>query len=531
MKTRLLLTLTALLTLARVVCGQGTAFTYNGRLNDNGAPANGNYDLRFTLYDAEVGMNGVAGPLLVTPVAVANGLFSVRVDFGARVFSGPARWLEISVRPVGVGDFTSLAPRQEVTSSPYAIRAASAGTAADVSAGTVVKSLNALQDDVTLAAGANVTITPNGNTLTLAAAGAGGSGIWSVNGNNAYYNAGNVGIGTTTPVAQLQAETGEVKPAVYGHATGAGTGVQGESSTGIGVYASSSSGNGVYATSATASGVEGHSGTGIGVYASSIGGRGVYATSVSGTGVESRSTSGFGVFGASASASGVEGHSGSGFGVYGKSDSGEAGHFDGDVFVGGYLSLEANRTYVHGFDGLGFHWFTYGTDADRMLGLHRNGPNSYDFTVNGATYTKTLTITGGSDVAEPFQMSSGELPKGAVVVIDEENPGRLKLSDTAYDQRVAGIISGANGVNPGLSLRQEGLVEGGQNVALSGRVYVLADAAGGAIKPGDLLTTATTPGHAMKATDHTKAQGAVIGKAMSALKEGKGMVLVLVSLQ
>ena len=68
-------------------------------------------------------------------------------------------------------------------------------------------------------------------------------------------------------------------------------------------------------------------------------------------------------------------------------------------------------------------------------------------------------------------------------------------------------------------------------MALSGRVYVLADASGGAIKPGDLLTTSTTPGHAMRVTDHNKAQGAILGKAMSALNDGKGMVLVLVTLQ
>jgi hypothetical protein len=134
-------------------------------------------------------------------------------------------------------------------------------------------------------------------------------------------------------------------------------------------------------------------------------------------------------------------------------------------------------------------------------------------------------------VAEPFQMSHQEIPKGSVVVIDDENAGQLKLSDRAYDSRVAGIVSGANGINPGVSLHQEGVMEGGQNVALSGRVYVLADASTGAIKPGDLLTTSDTPGHAMKVTNHNHAQGAILGKAMSSLKQGKGMVLVLVTLQ
>ena len=68
-------------------------------------------------------------------------------------------------------------------------------------------------------------------------------------------------------------------------------------------------------------------------------------------------------------------------------------------------------------------------------------------------------------------------------------------------------------------------------VALSGRVYVWADASYGAIEPGDMLTTSTIPGHAMKATDSDRSHGAVIGKAMSSLEKGRGLVLVLVSLQ
>ena len=145
--------------------------------------------------------------------------------------------------------------------------------------------------------------------------------------------------------------------------------------------------------------------------------------------------------------------------------------------------------------------------------------------------TPVLTVTGGADVAEPFPLSTQDIPKGAVVVIDEENPGRLKLSERAYDRRVAGIVSGAGGVQPGITLSQQGVLEGGQNVALSGRVYAQADATDGAIQPGDLLTTSATPGHAMKAGDHARAQGAILGKAMSGLKAGKGLVLVLVTLQ
>ena len=80
---------------------------------------------------------------------------------------------------------------------------------------------------------------------------------------------------------------------------------------------------------------------------------------------------------------------------------------------------------------------------------------------------RVITITGGADLAEPFEMPA-EIPKGAVVIIDDEHPGRLKLSERAYDTRVAGVVSGANGVNPGLTLQQEDKLADGQQVALSG---------------------------------------------------------------
>jgi hypothetical protein len=165
------------------------------------------------------------------------------------------------------------------------------------------------------------------------------------------------------------------------------------------------------------------------------------------------------------------------------------------------------------------------------VALYNTGNNQYMNLFAANATVRTITITGGSDLAEPFKFSSGEIPKGAVVIIDDRHPGQLKISDSPYDTRVAGVVSGASGIHPGIMMHQEGLTEGSDNVALSGRVYVLADATNGAIKPGDLLTTSASPGHAMKVTDHARAQGAILGKAMSGLSDGSGFVLMLVTLQ
>jgi len=106
------------------VHAQGTAFTYQGRLADNGAAANGTYDLRFTLYDALTSGSAVAGPVTNATTSVSNGVFTVTLDFGTGVFPGPARWLEIGVRPGGSANaYTVLTPRQPITATPYSITA------------------------------------------------------------------------------------------------------------------------------------------------------------------------------------------------------------------------------------------------------------------------------------------------------------------------------------------------------------------------------------------------------------------------
>jgi hypothetical protein len=99
---------------------QGTAFTYQGRLNDGTIPANGSYDLTISLFSINSGGSPVAAPLTNSAIAVSNGLFTTTLDFGS-VFGGTNYWLELGVRSNGIGTFATLSPRQAVTPTPLAI--------------------------------------------------------------------------------------------------------------------------------------------------------------------------------------------------------------------------------------------------------------------------------------------------------------------------------------------------------------------------------------------------------------------------
>jgi len=142
----------------------------------------------------------------------------------------------------------------------------------------------------------------------------------------------------------------------------------------------------------------------------------------------------------------------------------------------------------------------------------------------------------GSDFSENFTISDTEgklIQAGTLLSIDPLSEAKLTPTKKAYDKSVAGIISGAKGINTGMVMGQQGtLADGDTPVAISGRVYVLADATKHAITPGDLLTSSNTEGHVQKVKNHRKSKGAIMGKALTSLPKGKlGFVLVLVNLQ
>jgi hypothetical protein len=170
---------------------QGTAFTYQGRLNDGTNPANGSYDLRFTVYDAVTGGSAVGGPLTNTPTAVSNGVFSVVLDFGA-VFPGANRWLEIAARTNGGGSFSLLSPRQPLTAAPYAV---TAGTVTGVVpgaglSGTYGGPVNFVNNANTFSGNGSGLIDLNANNLAIGS-------VPSAALNNAWKTTGNLGTSPT----------------------------------------------------------------------------------------------------------------------------------------------------------------------------------------------------------------------------------------------------------------------------------------------------------------------------------------------
>jgi hypothetical protein len=139
-------------------------------------------------------------------------------------------------------------------------------------------------------------------------------------------------------------------------------------------------------------------------------------------------------------------------------------------------------------------------------------------------------ILQNADCAEDFEVADdANVEPGSVLTLSDNGP--LTLSTTPYDRKVAGVISGAGGLRPGIVLGRHANTTNHWPIALSGKVFCKVDAQESPISVGDLLTTSPTPGHAMAARDHQRAFGAVIGKALAPLKSGTGFLPILIALQ
>ena len=119
----------SLLFLAANAWAQTTAFNYQGKLTEGGNPATGSYQFQFKLFDALSGGNQIGGTISDVNLTVTNGIFSTKLDFGANALSGANRFLEIAVRHSSSEFYTTLSPREQIASSPYAVRTLSAASA------------------------------------------------------------------------------------------------------------------------------------------------------------------------------------------------------------------------------------------------------------------------------------------------------------------------------------------------------------------------------------------------------------------
>lgn len=483
----------------------GTAFTYQGQIERSGVLYTGTCDLQFSLWDAVTTGTQQGTTLSVNAVTVNNGVFAVELDFGNQ-FKGEVRWLETAAKCADDVDFTTMTPRTALNPAPYAIGLMPGAQIEGSIAGTpgILRASNNGEGAALVGLANSSTGTTYG--VLGNAFSPNGFAVWGYGSNNA------------TGLRGFAADGGR---GVWGSSL-TWQGIFGESRDNVGVVGTSTNFNGVWGDTAADNAV-GVVGWGKdpcdGLPLSCIPQHLRNATGVAGHAL----ANGYGVWGQSANGVSV-----AGFAVgYDKPDLNSSGFGTPAAMFGGPNGV-IGYSKASGGNGVSGVALTSGSVGVAGYAYDSNG---YAAKFYGKTATKILEIQGGGDLAELFEVSHEKADPGTLMVIDVTNPGHLAISRSAYDTKVAGIVSGAGDVRPGLILHQEGVMEGDTQVAIAGRVYVKATSSNGSIEPGDLLTTSDVPGYAMKATDHDRSQGAIIGKAMTALDTGEGLVLVLVNLQ
>lgn len=475
MKYRIIYTLVILITMIGMSPANANAprmINYQGVLRDDlGAYLQGAYDLTFSIYTNSDG-DVMAWQEIQQDVQIDNGLFNVILGeynpLTDSLWETDERWLGVAVE-----GSAEVLPRMRLTAVPWALRAAIADSA------------------------------------VVATGGGGADSDWIIAGNNMFAGvSGNVGIGTTSPVRGLEINGGNTQnglrvawgdayPGLCGELTHAHSG-------GLVLNSTTGSGAGSWAD------ISFQTNNSTKMFLDHLGNVGIGTTS------PSRKL---------------------------HMDGGNAENGLRVAWGSNYGSLYGE--FVHkGSGGLvinsnaGGSWadMSFQTEGVTRMYLNQSGNFGIGTTspdeklhVVGTAKVEVLKVTG-ADLAENFPVRDFADP-GSVMAIDNERPGQLRLCESAYDRRVAGVVSGAGNLAAGAVLGNGPGSEDDLPVALSGRVWVKCDATKQPIRSGDLLTTSATPGHAMAATDRDRSQGAILGKAMTELDDGRGLVLVLVSLQ
>ncbi len=504
----------------------GTAFTYQGQLKNAGGPVNDTCDLQFSLWDAAGSGSPPTGGTQIgitqtLSVTVTNGLFTAVLnggnEFGANAFTGDERWLQIAVRcPAGNGAYTTLAPRQALTAAPYALGLAP-GTAINGSSASPLLSIN------------------NGDAMGLSAQSLGSNGVQ----------------GTSASV---------IASGVYGENIGGGYGVAGRTT---------GNGSAVFGDNADLNGYAGDFNGNINVTGNQSFGLttrqmlNLWGTQY-GIGVQD-----YTLYNRTDSNGGFAWYRG-GTHRDAQNDPGPGGTTLMTLRAGGTLSVTSataagviasgdlggvtgstanpNSTGVWGNNfastsGSGAGVFGYGANNPGVIAwsLNSNPIVAYGSTLadrefivtnNGNVFADGTYQSPAADFAELLPAAGG-LEPGDVLVIGPD--GKLTRSTQPYQTSVVGVYSTRPGFLGGSSedVERAGKVP----LAVVGVVPVKVSAENGAIRPGDLLTASTIPGHAMKATPLTLngitfyPSGVVIGKALGTLKSGTGVIEMLVIVQ
>lgn len=498
----------------------GSAFTYQGQLRDASGPVNGACDLRFRLFDAASGGSQVGGALTREGVGLVDGLFTARLDYGAGAFQGDERWLAIEVRcPAGAGSYTALSPRQALTAAPYAL------------------ALPGLWTQLTTAGEApNLIGGYSGNLVTPGVFGAtisGGGATFGLH-NRVTDHYGTVGGGSRN---QSGNDSGTLHDARFSIVGG------GFENTASGEYSAVGGGRDNIASGTSSVVAGGDTNIASGWRATVPGGVGNVAA-------------GEHSFAAGRRAKAL--HNGS--------------FVWADAHDADFVSDAANEFLVRAYNGVkivrgastysasqsalqvdqaaaaeaGWFYVMNISNPYTVLKVAKDpgAPSTFidgvDRTAAGAEtrrfhIDKNGTYVAGSDFAESLPVAGDPVgyEPGDVLVISLARPGGVEKCSRPYDGRVLGVYS----TRPGfLGADKDGVTEVAADeapVAVLGIVPVKASAENGPIQPGDLLTTSSTPGHAMRCTGLEQCFGRTLGKALEALPEGQdtGVIRVLVTLE
>jgi hypothetical protein len=168
-----------------------------------------------------------------------------------------------------------------------------------------------------------------------------------------------------------------------------------------------------------------------------------------------------------------------------------------------------------------------------IVGQGVNNAQTFRVDANGTVFANGGFQAGGADFAESMAVAgdASMYQPGDLLVIDVSSKRRLKLANTAYSTLVAGVYSTKPGLIATPHKMNDPALAKEVPMAVVGIVPVKVSVENGAIQVGDLLVSSSTPGYAMRGTDRSRMLGAVIGKALEPLREGNGVVQVLVTLQ